>query len=132
MRHAQLPLKVRQDFLPTECEDAVLNFVDDEDFLMLRRDRRSPGCDKHRRLAFDDSLRCNVAVIGVIPDADERVADIPGNLRTSRLDRRDEFFTIGIKGKALGSVNSGLGSGNDVSWSNVALIRSIEEQNANR
>src|SRR5205814_8738017 len=98
-----------------------LNFVDDEDFLMLRRDRSSPGCDKHRRLAFDDGLRCNVAVIGVIPDADERVADIPGNLRTSRLDRCDELFTIGIKGKALGSVNSGLWAGNDIRWRNITL-----------
>src|SRR5437879_12136937 len=77
-------LQALQDFLPAVGEEGVLNFVDDEDFLVLEIHCSTSRGDKHRGCAFDCGFRRYVAVVGVIPDAYEGFAKIGSDVHAAR------------------------------------------------
>src|SRR5438477_2854833 len=84
--------------LPTVGKKSILHFIDDEDLLMLQIERGASGSNQQRIRSFDHCLRRDVATVGVIPDSDERLSDIPSHLDAARFDRRDQFFPVGIDG----------------------------------
>src|ERR1041385_4096644 len=115
-----------EDLLPAVSEEGVLDFVNDENFLMLVIHGGAAGSDQFCGLTLNHRFGRDVTVIGHIPNSNKRFTDVSRNLHTGCLDGGDQFFALGYYRKTFRRINTGARPRDNRTRSDIAVIGSVE------